>query len=95
MVSGKDCFYLQQALFFKQIEPMHREIVTRFHFILLENSKHQHTHKSLVEGVLQLHLNQFCIDVTRAFERWIEKINSTSETMKKLESLSKVPFNLK
>jgi len=95
LINGEDCFYLQQALFFKQIEPVHREIVGRFHFLLPENFNNQYVHKSIVEGVLQLHLKQFCIDVTKAFERWIDKINLTNDTKKKLESLSQVPFNLK
>tara|TARA_B110000091_G_C13628582_1_gene396125 strand:- start:94 stop:558 length:465 start_codon:yes stop_codon:yes gene_type:complete len=95
LILGKDCFYLQQALFFKQTDIMHREIIERFHFILPEDSTQKYAHKSLVDGVLQLHLHQFCIDITKGFERWIVKINNTAETQKKLESLSKVPFNLK
>lgn len=87
LLSGEDCFILQQASLFRNIPLEKLSIAGKFHFVLPGSELIQH--KTYVEGVLFLDIIQFCIDICNSFEAWLEDIRSSSKQQHYLENISK------
>lgn len=87
LLSGEDCFILQQASLFRMISFEKLSIAEKFHFILPGTEAIQH--KTYVEGVLFLDISQFCIDICHSFEAWLEDVRSSRKQQHYLEKISK------
>lgn len=87
LLAGEQCFILQQASLFRMIPLAKLSIAEKFHFILPDTESMQH--KTFVEGILYLDINQFCLDMCHAFETWLEYMHANSAEHHYLEQISK------
>lgn len=94
LLSGGDCFLLQQACLCKDLSHQHLTAIERFQFVFPKNNSTLSSHMSMIDGILQLEIDKFCNDMVASFERWMDKVNDSIQVQRKLEHLTEVTLKL-
>lgn len=86
--TSEDCYRLRCKCLHQGLPERMGE--DRIHFTVPDPSGRMRVHRNVINGVMQLSIDEFCKDVANATLRWWQEIQSNQEAVTRAEGLIKI-----